>query len=663
MLQENVGWNLRLSMKWSEVKWSEVKWSEVKWSEVRWGEVRWGEVRWGEVRWGEVRWGEVKWSEVKWGEVKWNLYARRQPVKGTGENKSATYTLMPFRWFGAKEYELWHQIGHRFASLATALQLPKCWHLHKFCSVVSQVFRGRPTVWCPLHVHIRMRDNQRSGGGLAAYCAKFQCISTQRTDQHFTEYCWTNCATRAFQTCKISCQGRDQSAAAGGPTTLRNSFRNTTSRLLRSFLKIARCPAIWKFVCYIMSLPCVLPFVGLSENRVVFMVKYFPMTAKKKPLHSCEDHVGNHLVEEPYVGNGAEIRHKFCAGHFGKHREQCFFHFAGGSSTLQNAIEETKQFHQEFVRNMLKKFYCQTTFITNFVDVETGARALQFSEGPVCVCLWGRTCCPKKLSPEHQETRAMVAVKHMPVLHLNESYSAMPSNGKLGPPIVSTLYFCKNGRHGDEVSWFQTKAFRARWVQCFGALSAKKKNKRSFREGREVKRAVLHWPCSRPAVSNMRASAGNVGFNSTGGVEGYFCFSECTSKWNSYASGGPSVTAVYNCYTVCAWRLPSKTAPHPRTFLRQKKGAREKKQNQQLRFSENLTSRFGRSIIPGPILTRIDRAGHQHWLCHLMDDCHAACGVTILGPFLPSLRTSARDPCHSKVGRRCPCHRLRPEIE
>ena len=31
-------------------------------------------------------------------EVKWNLYARRQPVKGTGENKSAMYTLMPFRW-------------------------------------------------------------------------------------------------------------------------------------------------------------------------------------------------------------------------------------------------------------------------------------------------------------------------------------------------------------------------------------------------------------------------------------------------------------------------------------------------------------------------------------------------------------------------------------
>ena len=50
--------------------------------------------------------------ETRWyknSEVKWNLYARRQPVKGTGENKSAMYTLMPFRWscswFGAKGYE------------------------------------------------------------------------------------------------------------------------------------------------------------------------------------------------------------------------------------------------------------------------------------------------------------------------------------------------------------------------------------------------------------------------------------------------------------------------------------------------------------------------------------------------------------------------------
>ena len=67
-----------------------------------------------------------------------------------------------------------------------------------------------------------------------------QCISRQRTDQGFTEYCSTNCTTRAFQSCRISCQGRDQSVAAGGPTTLRSSLRNVTSILLRSFFKIVR---------------------------------------------------------------------------------------------------------------------------------------------------------------------------------------------------------------------------------------------------------------------------------------------------------------------------------------------------------------------------------------------------------------------------------------
>ena len=70
----------------------------------------------------------------------------------------------------------------------------------------------------------------------------------------------------------------------------------------------------------------VLPFVGLGENRVVLLVENLPMTKTCLP-HSCEDQVRKHLVEEPYVGNGAEIRHKFCASLFGKHREQCFFPF------------------------------------------------------------------------------------------------------------------------------------------------------------------------------------------------------------------------------------------------------------------------------------------------------------------------------------------------
>ena len=47
-------------------------------------------------------------------EMKGNLFALRQPVRGTSDNKNKLYTLMPFRWFcswiGAEEYEVCHQI-------------------------------------------------------------------------------------------------------------------------------------------------------------------------------------------------------------------------------------------------------------------------------------------------------------------------------------------------------------------------------------------------------------------------------------------------------------------------------------------------------------------------------------------------------------------------
>ena len=74
----------------------------------------------------------------------------------------------------------------------------------------------------------------------------------------------------------------------------------------------------------------VLPSFGLNEKCVVHLVENFPMIT----LHLCEDHQGKHFVEQPYVGNGAEIRHKFCAGLFGKHREQCFLPFDWGISML-----------------------------------------------------------------------------------------------------------------------------------------------------------------------------------------------------------------------------------------------------------------------------------------------------------------------------------------
>ena len=44
---------------------------------------------------------------------------------------------------------------------------------------------------------------------------------------------------------------------------------------------------------------------------------------------------------------------------------------------------KTKQRHQKFVRNVLARCCCQATFVTSFVDLQTGARTFRFSEGPV----------------------------------------------------------------------------------------------------------------------------------------------------------------------------------------------------------------------------------------------------------------------------------------
>ena len=102
----------------------------------------------------------------------------------------------------------------------------------------------------------------------------------------------------------------------------------------------------------------------------------FSLKSFQCALHRCEDHVGKHLVEKiekPYVGIGAEIYDKFCVGLFGKHREQNFRPSCWGASMLKNSIEDPKQFHPKFVRSVLKKFCCQLTFVTNFVDLETGS--------------------------------------------------------------------------------------------------------------------------------------------------------------------------------------------------------------------------------------------------------------------------------------------------
>ena len=48
----------------------------------------------------------------------------------------------------------------------------------------------------------------------------------------------TRIETRTFHSCRISCQGRDQSMPAGGPTTRRSSLRCATSSAASSCLKI-----------------------------------------------------------------------------------------------------------------------------------------------------------------------------------------------------------------------------------------------------------------------------------------------------------------------------------------------------------------------------------------------------------------------------------------
>ena len=53
------------------------------------------------------------------------------------------------------------RFDHRFASRATSNQLPNCWYLQNFWIIVSQVLRGRPVLWCPLQVQVRMRADQR----------------------------------------------------------------------------------------------------------------------------------------------------------------------------------------------------------------------------------------------------------------------------------------------------------------------------------------------------------------------------------------------------------------------------------------------------------------------------------------------------------------------
>ena len=77
-----------------------------------------------------------------------------------------------------------------------------------------------------------MGAHQRSGGRFA-YCANLERSSKQGTAQCFTECCSANSRTPAFQSCRISSQGRDLWQELGR-TPFQNRFRSVTAILLFS---------------------------------------------------------------------------------------------------------------------------------------------------------------------------------------------------------------------------------------------------------------------------------------------------------------------------------------------------------------------------------------------------------------------------------------------
>ena len=97
---------------------------------------------------------------------KWNLQARKLPVKGTSEierTHECPANCLVHVW-ARKVVNCGISFDGRFATPATSIQLPNCSYLQNFWIIVSDVL-------C-LQVHVRMRDNQRSGGRLAAYNRK-----------------------------------------------------------------------------------------------------------------------------------------------------------------------------------------------------------------------------------------------------------------------------------------------------------------------------------------------------------------------------------------------------------------------------------------------------------------------------------------------------------
>ena len=182
-----------------------------------------------------------------------------QPVKGTGENKSAMYTMsMSMSTLYAPLGSLFQAQGGncetssyipqhlqnsknsgRFerqssTSIAETSHEGKFFQRQKFVIKESQECFGRPVRLCPCGCQAKTLLIQRSPGSVAKYCAKFRWCLRQISDHDLYPVCEVKARTRSFQTWRISCHGNAQSILRGGPTTDPRSRRYATSILCKS---------------------------------------------------------------------------------------------------------------------------------------------------------------------------------------------------------------------------------------------------------------------------------------------------------------------------------------------------------------------------------------------------------------------------------------------
>ena len=69
-----------------------------------------------------------------------------------------------------------------------------------------------------------------------------------------------------------------------------------------------------------------------------------------------------------------------------------FFHFTRAFPCCRMPLKRRNNSTNNFSRTR-SRFCCQATFVTRLVGFQMGARTLQFSKGPVCLCLCSRSTC------------------------------------------------------------------------------------------------------------------------------------------------------------------------------------------------------------------------------------------------------------------------------